>query len=62
MSPMTDGPRALRLERDGADFRLVGDGADGFGLVNEYLGYLAGRNYSPRSVRAYGYDLLAFCR
>jgi hypothetical protein len=31
-------------------------------LVNEYLGYLADRNYSPRTGRAYGYDLLAFCR
>ena len=31
-------------------------------LVNEYLGYLADRNYSPRTLRAYGYDLLAFCR
>lgn len=62
MSPMADGPSTLRLERDGADFRLAGDGADGFGLVNEYLGYLADRNYSPRSVRAYGFDLLAFCR
>jgi site-specific recombinase XerD len=59
---MTGALRALRLERDGADFRLVGDGAEGFGLVNEYLGYLADRNYSPCSVRAYGFDLLAFCR
>jgi site-specific recombinase XerD len=59
---MADGSSTLRLEHDGADFRLVGDGADGFGLVNEYLGYLADRNYSPRSVRAYGFDLLAFCR
>jgi integrase/recombinase XerD len=31
-------------------------------VVNDYLGYLADRNYSPRTVRAYGYDLLAFCR
>ena len=33
-----------------------------FGLVNEYLAYLADRNYSPKTVRAYGFDLLAFCR
>jgi integrase/recombinase XerD len=33
-----------------------------FQLVNEYLGYLLDRNYSPATVRAYGYDLLAFCR
>lgn len=30
-------------------------------LVDEYLGYLADRNYSPRTLRAYD-DLLAFCR
>lgn len=30
--------------------------------VNAYLGYLADRNYSPRTVRAYGYGLQAFCR
>ena len=30
--------------------------------MNEYLGYLADRNYSPRTVRSYGFDLLAFCR
>lgn len=59
---MTDTAAALRLERDGADLRLAGEGAEGFGLVNEYLGHLADRNYSPRSVRAYGFDLLAFCR
>jgi site-specific recombinase XerD len=27
-----------------------------------YLGYLADRRYSPRTLRAYAYDLLAFCR
>ena len=41
---------------------MAGPGADGFGLVDEYLAYLADRNYSPKTVRAYGYDLLAFCR
>lgn len=52
----------LRLEqRDGA-WALAGPGADRFGLVDEYLAYLADRNYSPKTVRAYGYDLLAFCR
>lgn len=30
--------------------------------MNDYLSYLADRNYSPRTVRAYGFDLLAFCR
>jgi len=47
--------------------KLTGDrwcltGADQFGEVNEFLGHLADRNYSPRTLRAYAYDLLAFCR
>lgn len=41
---------------------LSGSGAGKYLLVNDYLGYLADRNYSPRTLRAYGYDLLAFCR
>jgi integrase/recombinase XerD len=53
---------SLRLERDGDTFRLAGDDVERFGLVNEYLSYLNDRNYSPRTVRAYGFDLLAFCR
>ena len=40
----------------------MGDGVERLGLVNEYLGYLADRRYSPRTVRAYAFDLLAFCR
>jgi integrase/recombinase XerD len=53
----------LRLERDGdGAWRLAGPQAGEFALVNDYLGYLADRNYSPRTVRAYGFDLLAFCR
>lgn len=53
----------LRLEA-GTDVAWVlsGPGAGKYLLVNEYLGYLADRNYSPRTLRAYGYDLLAFCR
>ncbi len=53
----------LRLDQsaDGA-WLLSGPGVDDFALVNEYLGYLADRNYSPRTVRAYGFDLLALCR
>jgi site-specific recombinase XerD len=41
---------------------LGGSDADRFVLVNDYLRYLADRNYSPSTVRAYGFDLLAFCR
>lgn len=53
---------SLRLDRDGDSFRLAGDEAARFGLVNDYLSHLRDRNYSPRTVRAYGFDLLAFCR
>lgn len=52
----------LVLEQDEDGLRLVGHGADRFGLVNDYLGYLADRNYSPATVRTYGYGLLRFCR
>jgi integrase/recombinase XerD len=52
----------LRIDPEGSGFRLAGAAADRFPLVNDYLGYLGDRNYSPRTVRAYGYDLLAFCR
>ena len=31
-------------------------------LANDYLGYLADRNYSPQTVRTYAFALLAFCR
>lgn len=48
-------------ERDGG-WRLAGPAASGFALVDEYLAYLGDRNYSPKTIRAYGYDLLAFCR
>ena len=41
---------------------LAGAGADRFEWVNEYLSYLADRNYSPRTLRTYGFGLLAFCR
>lgn len=41
---------------------LAGPVAWQFGLVDEYLAYLADRIYSPKTARAYGYDLLAFCR
>lgn len=52
----------LRIERSSQGWLLAGDGVDGFGLVNEYLGYLVDRNYSPRTVRTYANGLLAFCR
>jgi integrase/recombinase XerD len=53
----------LRLESGTeAAWVLSGPGAEKYTLINDYLGYLADRNYSPRTLRAYGYDLLAFCR
>lgn len=41
---------------------IAGAGSSAFITVNEYLGYLNDRNYSPATVRSYGFDLLAFCR
>src|SRR5215210_5401831 len=49
------------VENDGV-WCLDGPVAVEFGLVNEFLGYLADRNFSPRTCRAYAYDLLAFTR
>jgi len=52
----------LRLEERAGAWALAGSAASRFGLVDEYLAHLVDRNYSPKTVRAYGYDLLAFCR
>jgi site-specific recombinase XerD len=52
----------LRLEERDGGWLLAGPAAPQFVLVDEYLAHLADRNYSPKTVRAYGYDLLAFCR
>src|SRR5208283_1877129 len=49
------------VDDDGV-WQLCGTAAEKFGLVNEFLGYLADRNFSPRTCRAYAYDLLAFAR
>jgi site-specific recombinase XerD len=53
---------SLRVEQRGAEWQLAGTGAETFGLINEFLGYLADRAYSPRTVRSYAFDLLAFAR
>ncbi|WP_373141672.1 hypothetical protein [Mycobacterium marinum] len=37
---------------------LSGPGCGKYALVNEYLGYLADRSYSSRTLGACGYDLL----
>jgi integrase/recombinase XerD len=50
-----------------ADCRLWLEERDGgwalqFMLVDEYLACLRDRNYSPKTLRSYGYDLLVYCR
>jgi site-specific recombinase XerD len=52
----------LRIDDSGDGWVLAGPAASRFTLVNEFVGYLADRRYSPRTVRAYAFDLLAFCR
>ncbi len=52
----------LRVDAVESGWVLAGEGFDGLDLVNEFLGYLADRNYAPLTVRAYAYDLLHFAR
>jgi site-specific recombinase XerD len=52
----------LRVVRDGELWRLSGSAAIRFELINQFLSYLADRNYSPRTRRSYAFDLLAFAR
>jgi site-specific recombinase XerD len=52
----------LQLVRTERTWRLAGEGAGRLGLMNDYLGYLADRNYSSHTVRAYALDLLVFAR
>lgn len=52
----------LFLDAGDDGWRVGGDDAGRFALVNEYLSYLADRNYSPRTIRTYGFGLLAFWR
>jgi site-specific recombinase XerD len=52
----------LMVGEDAGVWSLRGPGAGEFALVNEFLAYLADRNFSPRTGRAYAYDLLAFGR
>src|SRR5215471_8731156 len=51
----------LRAEQSG-DGRWRLAGGPGLELVNDYLGYLADRGYSPHTVRGYALDLLGFAR
>lgn len=52
----------LRAEEVSGEWRLVGALVERFALINDFLAYLADRNYSPRTVRAYAFDLLHFAR
>jgi integrase/recombinase XerD len=53
----------LRVVLEDNQWQLVAERtSDVVTLVNDYLGYLADRNYSPQTVRTYAFSLLAFCR
>lgn len=56
------GEIGLRVVERAGGWALAGEDAGRLGLINDYLGYLADRRYSPRTVRAYAFDLLAFAR
>jgi hypothetical protein len=54
--------KELSAAVDGGVWQLRGPAAERFGLVNDFLGHLADRNFSAHTCRAYAYDLLAFAR
>ena len=54
--------RGLRVEQRGQNWVVAGDSAGGFGLLNEFLAHLADRNNTPRTLRAYAFDLQHFAR
>jgi site-specific recombinase XerD len=58
---MTGGQQLQVLECDGR-WSLKGGGARRLQLIDDYLGYLVDRAYSPATVRAYAFDLLHFAR
>src|SRR5665647_1311276 len=57
-----DDIEAVRLGRSGDDWALACADEKLVADANAYLGYLADRNYSPQTIRTYGYGLLAFTR
>ena len=59
---MSIAAEGLRAERQDDGWVLAGASFDGLELVNEFLGYLADRNYATLTVRAYAFDLLHFAR
>jgi len=56
------GEPALRAEQRAGGWVLAGPAAAGYAVVNDYLGYLVDRRYSPRTIRAYAFDLLHLVR
>jgi site-specific recombinase XerD len=52
----------LRAQACADGWELVSERVGEFELVNDFLCYLSDRNYSPRTVRAYAFDLLHFAR
>ena len=57
-----DGLALVADPSDARRWRLSGPGPALVSAMNAYLGYLADRNYSPRTVRTYGFGLLALAR
>src|ERR1700746_1338406 len=57
---MTEGEPGLRAELHGGRWQLAG--AADVDLINSYPSSLADPGFSPRVVRAYAFDLLAFAR
>ena len=59
---MLEADTELVAERRDGGWVIAGTGFDGLGAINDFLGYLADRNYAALTVRAYAYDLLHFAR
>ena len=55
-----DLPSIRAAEVRAGRWELTGPGE--LSLINDFLGYVADRGYSPRTVRAYAFDLLHFAR
>ena len=53
---------SLRVTVTDGSWTVTGSPSERLRLVNDYLGYLADRHYSPRTVRSYAFDLLHFSR
>jgi site-specific recombinase XerD len=59
---MTTADTCLVVEGRDGRWVLAGADFDGLDLANDFLGYLADRNYAVLTVRAYAFDLLHFAR